>query len=83
VEVFWVDQSLEDKQIARLRKVREARHPERVRAALEHLRQGASGDGNLLELMIEGAKARCTVGEMTQILVEVFGRYEPINPLVA
>jgi hypothetical protein len=50
--------------------------PERVRAALAALSAAAgSGAGNLLELSIAAARARATVGEISQALAEVFGRH--------
>ena len=43
--------------------------------ALERLTQGAAGDGNLLELSIDAARARATVGEISDALEEVFARH--------
>ena len=46
----------------------------RAQAALDALREGA-GDANLLALSIEAARARCTLGEISPALEDVFGRY--------
>jgi methylmalonyl-CoA mutase len=46
-----------------------------VRAALDALEAGARGDGNLLELSVEAARARCSLGEISDALERVFGRY--------
>jgi methylmalonyl-CoA mutase len=46
-----------------------------VRAALAALTEGARGDGNLLELAIVAARARATVGEISDAMEEVFGRH--------
>ncbi len=47
----------------------------RCRAALDRLREGAAGDGNLLELSIDATRARATVGEISDTLEEVFSRH--------
>ena len=43
--------------------------------ALDALRAGAEGTGNLLALCIDAARARATVGEMSQAMEDVFGRH--------
>jgi methylmalonyl-CoA mutase len=62
-------------QIARLARTRGGRDPVKAEAALAALTEGASGDANLLALSIEAARARCTLGEISLALEEVFGRY--------
>jgi methylmalonyl-CoA mutase len=62
-------------QIARLEQVRASRDPQRVRDALDALTEGAKGDANLLALSIEASRARATVGEISDALESVFGRY--------
>jgi methylmalonyl-CoA mutase len=70
-------------QIARLEQVRASRDAEKVRAALDALEQGARGDGNLLSLSVDAARARATLGEISEALERVFGRYgtqpEPVR----
>jgi len=70
-------------QIARLAKVRAGRDAKAAEAALDALREGARGDANLLALAIEAARARCTLGEISSALEDVFGRYgttpEPVR----
>jgi methylmalonyl-CoA mutase len=70
-------------QIARMEKVRESRDPDKARAALDALEQGARGDENLLAMSVEAARARCTLGEISDALERVFGRYgtkpEPVR----
>ena len=63
-------------QIARLDAMRKARDEARVRAALDALEAGARGSGNLLELSVEAARARASLGEISDALERVFGRYE-------
>jgi len=62
-------------QIARIKQTIEGRDGERAEKALAALREGARGDANLLALSIEAARARCTLGEISAALEDVFGRY--------
>jgi methylmalonyl-CoA mutase len=68
-------------QIARLEAMRARRDEARVRAALDALTEAAknpSGDAerNLLALAVEAARARCSLGEISDALERAFGRYE-------
>ena len=62
-------------QIARLKMVRETRDEARCRAALAALTEGARGTGNLLELAVEAARHRATLGEISDAMELVFGRH--------
>jgi methylmalonyl-CoA mutase len=70
-------------QIGRLRKLRESRDDAKVVAALDALEAGARGDANLLELCVEAARARASLGEISDALERAFGRYgtvpEPVR----
>jgi methylmalonyl-CoA mutase len=70
------DTSVREQQIAQLQQVRQSRDGARVEAALAALREGARGEANLLELSIEAARARATLGEMSAAMEDVFGRYQ-------
>ncbi len=78
IELLRVDnEAVRDAQLRRLRALRAERNAHRVREALSALTAAAeSGEGNLLALSIEAARAGATVGEMTDALVAVWGRYE-------
>ncbi|GIH23804.1 methylmalonyl-CoA mutase [Acrocarpospora phusangensis] len=77
IEVLKVDNtSVRDQQLAKLRRLREERSPEQVAAALEALGKGAAGSENLLALAVEAARAKATVGEISDALEKVFGRHE-------
>jgi methylmalonyl-CoA mutase len=65
-------------QIARIDKVRKERDDAAAQAALDALREGARGGSNLLQLSVEAARARCTLGEISQALEDVFGRYDTV-----
>jgi methylmalonyl-CoA mutase len=62
-------------QLARLERVKSSRDAAGVRAALDALRTGAEGNGNLVALSIDAMRARATVGEVSGALEDVFGRY--------
>jgi methylmalonyl-CoA mutase len=63
-------------QIERIEKVRADRNAEEVHAALDALEEGARGKANLLELSVKAARARATLGEISDSLERVFGRYD-------
>ncbi len=62
-------------QIDKLQRLRAERNPAEVEAALTALTNGASGNGNLLELAINAARVKATVGEISDALEKVFGRH--------
>ena len=77
VEVRDVDNhAVRDAQIERLNNIRSTRDAGACRAALEELTAGAQGgEGNLLALAIEAARARATVGEISSAMEAAFGRH--------
>ena len=62
-------------QVERLGRIRATRDGAAVEAALAALKDGAAGDGNLLALAVEAARARATLGEMSAAMEAVFGRH--------
>jgi methylmalonyl-CoA mutase len=62
-------------QIARIEKTKAARDAAKCQAALDALREGARGTANLLELAVECARQRATLGEISLAMEDVFGRY--------
>ena len=76
VELRAIDnQAVRDTQIGRLAKVRAERDPGRVEQTLAALTQGAGTDVNLLELAVDAARARATLGEISNALETVWGRF--------
>ncbi|MEO9685413.1 MAG: methylmalonyl-CoA mutase [Tateyamaria sp.] len=67
--------AVRDSQIARLNSIRADRDDAACTAALNALTDGAKNDGNLLELAVEAARARATVGEISMAMEAVFGRH--------
>ncbi|HEY9487434.1 MAG TPA: methylmalonyl-CoA mutase [Chryseosolibacter sp.] len=77
-EIREVDNTtVRDEQIKRLETLRKERNSEEVTATLKALTDiAASGTGNLLEAAIEAARKRATLGEISDALEKVFGRYK-------
>ncbi len=67
--------AVRDGQIARLKKMRESRDEAKCRDVLAALTEGAKGGGNLLALAVEAARARASLGEISDAMEAVFGRY--------
>jgi methylmalonyl-CoA mutase len=78
IDVLKVDNTaVREAQIASLKKLRAERDQARVDAALKALTDAARArNGNLLELSIDAARAKATVGEISEALEKVYGRYE-------
>jgi methylmalonyl-CoA mutase N-terminal domain/subunit len=75
IRTLRIDPELESGQVERLRAARAARDPARVEEALQALRAAAGGERNLMELLLVGARAGVTEGEMVAALQDVWGRY--------
>jgi methylmalonyl-CoA mutase len=75
IEVREISEAVRDEQINWLNQIREKRDENKVRQALEALTNCAQSGGNLLEVCIPAIRARATVGEVTDAMEKVFGRY--------
>ena len=68
--------AVRESQVARLKQIKESRDSDACAQALMLLEQGAStGEGNLLALAVEAARARATVGEISDAMEAAFGRH--------
>lgn len=78
IDVLQVDnRAVREKQVRRIQEVRAKRDQRAVDAALQALTECArTGEGNLLELSVQAARARATLGEISTALEKVFGRYQ-------
>ncbi len=77
VDVLDIDNTkVRESQIGRLEQVRANRDQAACDAALLALKEGAAGDENLLALCVDAARARATVGEMSDAMEAVFGRHK-------
>ena len=76
IETLDIDNvAVREAQVRRIERVKADRDDAACRAALDALREGAKGDGNLLALAVEAARARATLGEISAAMEDVFGRY--------
>jgi methylmalonyl-CoA mutase N-terminal domain/subunit len=77
VDVEEVDEDDEARQRERLEAVKDDRDDDAVAAALDAVREAAAGDDNVLPPMVDAVKAYATVGEISDVLREEFGEYQP------
>jgi methylmalonyl-CoA mutase N-terminal domain/subunit len=76
IEILRIDPALVQKQIERVRAVRARRDPAAAEAALARLKEDAAHDDrNLMEPILEAARAYVTMGEMCDALREVWGTW--------
>ncbi|HSC51795.1 MAG TPA: methylmalonyl-CoA mutase family protein, partial [Gaiellaceae bacterium] len=75
IEILRIDPALEQKQVERVRALRERRDSADAEQALARLKQGAEGDENLMPLLIEASRAYVTMGEMCDALRETWGTW--------
>ncbi len=80
IEILEIDNiAVRNSQIERLKKLKVERNTKEVMVALENLRISAkTGKGNLLELAVDAAKKRATLGEISSALEKEFGRYKAV-----
>ncbi|NJE85679.1 methylmalonyl-CoA mutase [Thermococcus sp. CX2] len=76
VEILKVDPGIREKQIERLKKLRSERDNKKVEETLDKLRKAAeTEDENLMPYIIEAHRHLATLGEVTDVLREVWGEY--------
>ncbi len=84
MDILEVDNSaVMEAQIARLKKLRDSRDESQVQKCLSNLTKCAeTGEGNLLQLSIEAARVRASLGEISAALEKVFGRHQATSKLI-
>lgn len=84
IEILEVDNTaVLEAQIARLKKLKAERDSQKVQACLDAITEAAKNNtGNLLELAIEAARARATLGEISYAMEKVFGRHQATIQLI-
>jgi methylmalonyl-CoA mutase len=75
LEILEVPASVRDEQITRLKELKAHRDAKAVQQTLQAVVNVAESGGNLLEACIPAVRARATVGEISDVLEKVFGRY--------
>lgn len=85
IEILAVDNTaVRNAQIARLETLRAQRDPQAVADALATLTAAAeSGEGNLLALAVQAARARASLGEISMAMEKAFGRYTAVIRSIA
>ncbi|HLR76999.1 MAG TPA: methylmalonyl-CoA mutase [Balneolaceae bacterium] len=78
IEILEIDnKEVRQKQLERLKKLRDERNEEEVQSALNNLTKVAeTGEGNLLEAAVKAAGKRASLGEISDAMEQVFGRYK-------
>lgn len=75
--VHKLDAQIEQRQVARVRALRQSRDGERASALLTQLEQAARGTANLMPVLIECVEHDVTLGEICNVLRSVWGEYRP------
>lgn len=76
-ELLKVKPEVEERQTAKLGELRQKRDNTKTQAALQQLRATAQTDANLMPAIIEAVRTYATLGEICDVLRQVFGEYEP------
>ena len=85
IEILDIDNhAVRESQIARLKQIRATRDSAAVQAALDALTQCAeTSEGNLLDLTVKAMRLRATVGEVSDALEKIFGRFRANNQTIS
>jgi methylmalonyl-CoA mutase len=85
IDILDIDNhAVREAQVARLQQIRATRDSAAVEAALNALTECAkSGQGNLLDLTVKAVRLRATVGEVSDALEKVFGRFRANNQTIS
>jgi len=75
VELLQIPHSVETEQNERLDTFLKSRDDDTAARALDTIRAAARSDDNVMQSLVDGALARCTLGEMVQAMADVFGKY--------
>ena len=80
VELQRIDPEAERRQLERTARVRAERNADEAARELDAVRAAARGDANLLPVMREALRARCTIGEICETLRAEWGMYDSLRP---
>jgi methylmalonyl-CoA mutase, N-terminal domain len=78
IEILYIDEKAGNTQLAKLEALKKTRDADRVRRALDGMREAALGNVNLMPPILEAVRAYATVGEMCDVLREAWGEYEEV-----
>ncbi|XP_071803390.1 methylmalonyl-CoA mutase, mitochondrial-like [Asterias amurensis] len=85
IEVLAIDNTMvREQQINKLKNIRETRNQTAAQQALDDLTECArTGEGNLLEMCVNAARLRCSVGEISDAMEKVFSRHVAVDRMVS
>ena len=75
VEILQIPHDVETNQCDRLSTFKRSRDDDAAKASLDAIRDAARADENVMDSLVAGAHANCTLGEMVQAMADVYGRY--------
>ena len=75
IDVLQIGPEVEEDQVRRVSAFKAQRDDAGVASALDAIREAARAGENVMPTLVEGALANCTLGEMTQAMADVYGRY--------
>ena len=81
IETLKVNPEVEEKQKRKLKRLREERDGEKVKRALTEIRRVAGSKENLMPVVLDAVKSYTTLGEICDVLRDVFGEYRPLHRL--
>jgi len=80
IPILYIDESVAEKQLQRLKEVKKERNTSRVKETLSNLKKAVSDNENLMPYILDCVKAYCTLGEIMDTLREMWGTYqEPVQ----
>ncbi len=84
VDILSIDnQDVRNQQIKKLKAIKESRDEMTCQKTLENIESVAKNGGNLLQVAIDAARARATVGEISQAMENIFGRHQAISQSIS
>jgi len=75
IEILYIDPKVEEEQVARLQRLRRERDNQAVQSRLAALKDAARGTENLMPYILDAVRVYATLGEIIQVLKDVFGEY--------
>ncbi|MFC1545580.1 methylmalonyl-CoA mutase family protein, partial [Gemmatimonadota bacterium] len=75
IPILEITEEMYERQVSRLRALRERRDDNGVKEALAEVHRVCSGTENVMPALVKAAKAYCTLGEIVDVMREVFGTY--------
>jgi methylmalonyl-CoA mutase N-terminal domain/subunit len=75
IPVFRIDEIIQQQQIEKLKALKAGRDQARVQQCLDALKVAASGETNIMPIVLEAVEAYATLGEIADVLRSVYGEY--------